>query len=89
MGKIKMTVNEEINQKLILLSKNYLAEREKRIRPGTDDKILTSWNALMAKGFIDAYRAFGEGTFSLQQKEILIFLLQKPLHLKKNTFQKL
>ena len=37
--------------------------RNKRIRPGLDDKILTSWNALMLKGLIDAYNAFGEERF--------------------------
>src|SRR5699024_9931032 len=34
--------------------------RETRIRPTTDNKILTSWNAMMLKGYIDAYRAIGE-----------------------------
>ncbi len=29
--------------------------RAKRIRPGLDDKILTSWNALMIKAYVDAY----------------------------------
>jgi len=33
-----------------------LTEREKRERPRLDDKILTSWNAIMLKGYIDAYR---------------------------------
>ena len=37
-----------------------MAERDKRIRPGLDDKSLTSWNALMLKGYIDAYMTFGE-----------------------------
>ncbi|MBC8265575.1 MAG: thioredoxin domain-containing protein [Flavobacteriales bacterium] len=37
-----------------------MAERDKRIRPGLDDKSLTSWNGLMLKGYIDAYMAFGE-----------------------------
>ena len=31
--------------------------REKRIKPGLDDKILTSWNALMLEGYVDAYNA--------------------------------
>jgi uncharacterized protein len=35
-----------------------LAERAKRVRPALDDKILTAWNALMLKGYCDAYRAF-------------------------------
>ena len=37
-----------------------LAVRNKRIRPALDDKILTSWNALMLKGLLDAYRVTGE-----------------------------
>ena len=40
-----------------------LKSRNKRIKPGVDDKILTSWNALMLKGYVDAYRAFGEEKF--------------------------
>ncbi|WP_313790859.1 thioredoxin domain-containing protein [Flagellimonas chongwuensis] len=31
-------------------------ERNKRPRPRLDDKILTSWNGLMLKGLVDAYR---------------------------------
>lgn len=33
--------------------------RSKRIRPATDDKILTSWNAMMIKALCDAWRATG------------------------------
>jgi len=40
-----------------------LDERAKRVRPGLDDKTLTSWNALMLKGYIDAYEAFNEPKF--------------------------
>ena len=35
-----------------------LKVREKRERPALDDKILTSWNGLMLKGYADAYMAF-------------------------------
>jgi len=37
-----------------------MKERDKRIRPGLDDKSLTSWNALMLKGYADSYMTFGE-----------------------------
>jgi len=32
-------------------------EREKRTKPRLDDKCLTSWNAIMLKGYVDAYKA--------------------------------
>lgn len=35
-------------------------ERSKRPRPRLDDKILTSWNGLMLKGLVDAYRYLGK-----------------------------
>jgi uncharacterized protein len=38
-------------------------ERAKKIRPGLDDKILCSWNGLMLKGLVDAYRAFSDEAF--------------------------
>ena len=40
-----------------------LEKRAEKIRPGLDDKILCSWNGLMLKGLVDAYRAFGEQDF--------------------------
>jgi uncharacterized protein YyaL (SSP411 family) len=39
------------------------AEREKRPRPRLDDKCLTSWNAIMLKGFADAYKALGDENY--------------------------
>lgn len=56
--KFHMTVPElrvKINKSLALLKK----ERNKRSRPRLDDKILTSWNGLMLKGLVDAYRYLG------------------------------
>ncbi len=35
------------------------AARERRVRPGRDEKILTSWNALMIAGLVHAGRVFG------------------------------
>jgi uncharacterized protein YyaL (SSP411 family) len=44
--------------------KNILLEaRSKRVRPGLDDKILISWNALVIQGLVDAAVAFKEKRF--------------------------
>ena len=48
----------ELAQRVQEAKKVLLSERAGRIRPGLDDKILTSWNALMLKGYVDAYRVF-------------------------------
>ncbi|MFK8057188.1 MAG: thioredoxin domain-containing protein [Saprospiraceae bacterium] len=37
--------------------------RDKRVRPGLDDKVLVSWNGLMIKGYVDAYLALGDETY--------------------------
>ena len=52
-----------------------LKERSKRDRPRLDDKTLTSWNALMLKGYVDAYRVLGEKTYldaALKNAEFII-----------------
>ena len=75
-SKKNVAVNEQITQKLVSLNKKLFDEREKRIRPATDDKILTSWNSLMTKGFIDAYQAFGDESFLNSAKRNIDFLLK-------------
>jgi hypothetical protein len=37
--------------------------REKRSKPRLDDKCLTSWNAMMLKGFVEAYKALGNSNY--------------------------
>ena len=40
-----------------------LSHRNKRPKPRLDDKTLTSWNALMLKGYVDAYKVFGDNAY--------------------------
>jgi len=54
---------EDITKKKASWKQLLLKERAKRSRPRLDDKILTSWNALMIKGYVDAYRVFGNDEF--------------------------
>jgi uncharacterized protein YyaL (SSP411 family) len=53
----------EWNRILSQAKAQLLSKRSERIRPSTDDKILTSWNALMIVGYIDAYLALGDKAY--------------------------
>jgi uncharacterized protein YyaL (SSP411 family) len=55
---------------------NLLRIRENRVRPGLDDKILTSWNGLLLRGLVDAYRALGDGDILDLARRNADFLLQ-------------
>ncbi|MEE9450179.1 MAG: thioredoxin domain-containing protein, partial [Ignavibacteriaceae bacterium] len=54
---------ESLDKKIDGAREKLFKKRSKRVRPGLDDKILTSWNALMLGGYIDAYFTFGEKKF--------------------------
>ena len=50
-------------------------EREKRSKPRLDDKCITSWNGLMLKGFVDAYKALNNESYlkiALQNADYII-----------------
>jgi uncharacterized protein YyaL (SSP411 family) len=53
----------EVASKITKINALLLKERSNRIRPGLDDKTLTSWNALMLNAYVDAYNVFGEEKF--------------------------
>jgi hypothetical protein len=63
-AKHKMSV-EMLRENISKLNAGLLSIREKRIHPGLDDKTLTSWNAMMIRGYADAYETFGEKEFLL------------------------
>jgi uncharacterized protein len=58
---------EQAKQKL-------LAAREKRVRPGRDEKILVSWNALAIRGMARAGRAFGRPEWTASARRALDFI---------------
>lgn len=57
--KFKLTKDELVSKKN-KWKETLSSLRNKRPKPRLDDKSLTSWNALMLKGFVDAYKAFGD-----------------------------
>lgn len=54
---------KEVHQMREQITTRLFEVRSKRIRPGLDDKSLTSWNAMTVKGLLSAYKAFGENEF--------------------------
>jgi len=54
-----------------------LKKRGERVRPGLDDKTLSSWNALVITGLVDAYSAFNESQFLRLAQRNAEFLLRE------------
>lgn len=50
---------EEVQTRIAQHSSMLLHERNKRVRPGLDQKLICSWNALTIKGYAQAYRYLG------------------------------
>lgn len=69
---------KELQDKVTSWQEMLLHARENRARPGLDDKVLTSWNSLMLKGYIDAYRVFDEPEF-LKAGKTNAFFIQKQM----------
>jgi uncharacterized protein YyaL (SSP411 family) len=68
---------EQLKKIIEELKQRLLAIRNKRVRPGLDDKTLTSWNALMLQGYVDAYNAFEEERFLKIAEKNALFILDK------------
>ncbi len=65
---------KKFDEKVKEASNKLLLKREKRIRPGLDDKALTSWNALMIKGYVDAYKALGKQEYLERAEKAMHFI---------------
>ena len=76
--KNKLTV-EELNQKVDRWKSTLLEARKKRKKPNLDDKVLTSWNALMLQGYIDAYKAFEDQEYLTKATKNADFLIENQL----------
>lgn len=69
--------SEDLKEKIKRWKYLLLEEREKRNRPRLDDKILTSWNALMIKGYMDAFRVFNKDHFLKAALKNAQFIINK------------
>jgi uncharacterized protein YyaL (SSP411 family) len=79
---------QEFETRLLHCSDVLLEHRDKRIRPGLDDKSLTSWNAMMIKAYVDAYKSLGVQEYLERAEKAMHFLesnlLKGESHLHRN-----
>lgn len=69
-----------ISEKLAVLRKRLLAARNTRVRPGTDDKVLVSWNALMLV-------ALAQAGCALEREDYLKAAIKNANFILENMFQ--
>jgi uncharacterized protein len=73
-GKHGIELND-LQEFIARVKKVLLNERQKRIAPGLDKKIVVSWNALLITGLCDAYEAFEDELFLIRAKSCAEALL--------------
>jgi uncharacterized protein YyaL (SSP411 family) len=70
----------QLEEKITKINQRLLQTRSYRIRPGLDDKSLTSWNAMALKGLCDAYMVF-------QEDDMLLLLLKNAKWIKESQIK--
>ncbi|MEO8117268.1 MAG: hypothetical protein ABI653_06420 [Bacteroidota bacterium] len=65
---------DDLIEKLIICKEKLLPERNKRIRPATDTKILSGWNALLISAFCKASMALNDDTLKQRAISTMAFL---------------
>jgi len=74
------STEQQLDERLRPLRRALLDVRERRVRPGTDDKVLTSWNGLMISAFARAFQQFGDPTHLAAARRSADFLLARMLN---------
>jgi uncharacterized protein YyaL (SSP411 family) len=75
--KLGVSVSEMLEKMGVINAKLANHREATRVKPGLDDKVLTSWTALTVSGLIDAYRAFKDEEHLKRAKKALLFILNE------------
>jgi uncharacterized protein YyaL (SSP411 family) len=76
-AKLNQLTTADLENKKKIWERLLYTEREKRSKPRLDDKCLTSWNAIMLKGYVDAYKALGNPEYLNIALENANFIIKK------------
>jgi len=69
--------DEKFQGKVENAKKKLYAAREKRVKPGRDEKVLTDWNGLMLRAFAEAAASLGRKDYRVVAEANANFLLTK------------
>ncbi|WP_076550645.1 thioredoxin domain-containing protein [Maribacter ulvicola] len=67
---------EQLDEKMAHWKSTLYQARQKREKPTKDYKILTSWNALLVDGLLEAYKAFGDDQYLREAIAVFNYLKQ-------------
>ena len=68
---------DEIARAIETIKGRMFTTREKRIKPGRDEKILAAWNAMMIAAFAEGYRALGDPRYLAAAERAIEFAMTK------------
>ena len=68
---------EELWRRILAIRERLFAEREKRVRPGRDEKVLAAWNGLMLRAFALAASVTDREEYRRVAEKNASFLLEK------------
>jgi uncharacterized protein YyaL (SSP411 family) len=68
---------DEIAKAIDTIRQRMFAVREKRIKPGRDEKILAAWNGMMIAAFAEGYRALGDPRYLAAAEHAIDFAMTK------------
>lgn len=65
-----------LQDKISKWKSSLLKARRNRLEPKKDDKIITSWNALLVKGYVDVYKTLGDEEILQRAKRTFDYLME-------------
>lgn len=66
---------DELESRMEPMREKLMNVRSQRVRPGLDDKVLTSWNSLMISAFAQGYHVLGDERYLAAATEAANFIL--------------
>ena len=70
-------MEDELAAAVATIKAKMFAVREKRVKPGRDEKILAAWNGMMICAFAEGYRAIGDRRYLEAAERAIAFVMEK------------